>query len=882
MTPGRDGVSLNSPCSAGTDRRFRHCRVRARGVTSVPSRYFLGVNAAAARRTKRHALVVLAALSVAASVAVGGHRAGAQPPPEAGDAVGLLEELVADAGEPVGVSGTNAVDALHASGTTELAAQNAGMEPDELIEELTHDQTMFVTGDAMVGYRDEAPAVDELTGADAPAAVALTAPADVDVFDLSSQPSSGKVLYLDIDGHVTTDGYWNSLEQFQATAEPYVSPLSVSDAQRDAVYEIWRRVAEDYAAFDINVTTRDPGVDGLRKTSAGDQNYGQRMVISPTNWMGRGTLGIALLDVFDEPVDYSAFVFTSGLTPRVIAEAVSHEAGHTLGLRHDGTTSGDEYYDGHGDWAPIMGRSISSAALVTQWSKGEYAFANNPEDDIAEIAAYTGYRPDDHVCTRLIGASSTTEGIIGAGGDVDSFAVDLGVGPAEVVLRPALAAGSNLHAALTVRDAGGTVLTRRPSVVTNWTSSITFDVPSSGRYTIEVGSSDWLTRFTGFGTYGSIGAYILQVSGAAGVAGPPTCGQASGLMSVTPARLLDTRTGHGGARRVPAGGQIALQVTGRGGVPVGAQAAVLSVVAVGSRGPGFLTTFPCTSPRPTASTVNFVAGQVVANTTIATLSGGGQLCIYAHAATDVVVDVTGWIGPAATQRFNSTTPTRVADTRSGLGGVSRLAAGGTIQVDVAAWVPPSASAVALNVTSDAASSAGFVTVFPCAAARPSTSTINFVAGDVRPNNTIVGLGANRRICVYSMSPTDIVVDLTGWFGPTGLSYLPAVPERLLDTREGRGPVGPSSVVAYRPATVALGSAEAVAAAVNVTAVDHPAGGFVSTFDCVTRTNTSTVNAIRGQVNANGAIVPLSRGSDSCLFSQSGGQLVVDLNGWWVR
>jgi hypothetical protein len=821
-------------------------------------------------------------MSVAASIAVGSQGAGAQTSSDPADAVAELGDVVAASGELIGVTGAAAVEALETTGTTELAAANAGMDPDELVEELTDDSSMFVTGDAMVGYLDAAPHVDELTGTDAPTVAPLSAPAGVDVFDLSSQPSSGKVLYLDVDGHTTTDDYWNSLAQFQANAAPYVNPRSMTAGERDALYEIWQRVAEDYSAFDVNVTTRDPGVEALRKTWPGDQNYGQRMVISPTNWIGGGTLGVALLDVFDESVDYSAFVFTSGLGPRVIAEAVSHEAGHTLGLRHDGTTAGAEYYDGHGDWASIMGRSISSAALVTQWSKGEYPLANNSEDDVVDIATYTGFRQDDHVCTRLIEPVSTTAGIIGAGGDVDRFAVDLEAGPATVTLRPALARGSNLHAQITVRDAAGAALNAGPDAIVDWTASVSIDVVAPGRYTIEVGPSGWLTPSTGFSTYGSMGAYTLEVSGAgSAVSGlVPPCVATSGFTSVTPARLLDTRTGEGGAFRIPAGGQIALQVTGRRGVPVGATAAVLGVVAVDPRGSGFLTAFPCTPARPTASTLNFVAGQIVANTTIATLSAGGRVCIYAHAETDVVVDVTGWLGDDSGSKFTPAGPTRVMDTRTGQGGARRLRAGGTVEVDFSS-LPAGTTAVALNVTSDAPSGAGFATVYPCAAARPRTSTINFVAGDTRPNNTIVGLGGGR-VCVYSLTSTEIIVDLVGYFGPTGLSYLPTEPTRLIDTRETRGYLAPGAAVSYRPATASLGTYSAVSAAVNVTAVGHRAAGFVTTYDCTTRSTTSSVNAVVGQVNANGALVPLRDGRDSCLFTQSGGNLVVDLNGWWVR
>jgi len=182
------------------------------------------------------------------------------------------------------------------------------------------------------------------------------------------------------------------VQQSTIVSAPFATPSTATAAQRDAIYEIWQRVSEDYLPFDVNVTTRNPGVEGLRRTSDGDTAYGQRMVITPSNWVGSGTLGIALLNVFDASFDHSAFVFTLNRSPRVIAEAAAHEAGHTLALRHDGdSATGSEYYDGHGQWAPIMGRSIDVATPITQWSRGEYAGATNGEDDIGVIASYVGY-----------------------------------------------------------------------------------------------------------------------------------------------------------------------------------------------------------------------------------------------------------------------------------------------------------------------------------------------------------------------------------------------------------------------------------------------------------------------------------------------------------
>ena len=64
-------------------------------------------------------------------------------------------------------------------------------------------------------------------------------------------------------------------------------------------------------------------------------------------------------------------------------QTLIHEIGHTLGLYHSGQTTGVEYYAGHSDWAPIMG--VGYGKSLTQWSKGEYPNANQPQDDIAII-----------------------------------------------------------------------------------------------------------------------------------------------------------------------------------------------------------------------------------------------------------------------------------------------------------------------------------------------------------------------------------------------------------------------------------------------------------------------------------------------------------------
>ncbi len=208
----------------------------------------------------------------------------------------------------------------------------------------------------------------------------------------------------------------------------------------------------------------------------------------------------------------------------------------------------------------------------------------------------------------------------------------------------------------------------------------------------------------------------------------------------------------------------------------------------------------------------------------------------------------------------------------------RLAPGATLTVDLRSVVPSGTTAVALNATAVGADAASYLTVYPCGAV-PPTSTVNYAAGEARPNNAIVGL-SNGRVCEFSAASTDLLLDVTGAFGPTGLWYKPTSPTRVLDTRT-TGPVPAGGQVDYSVATPALGSDQPAAAFVNVTAADHPVPGYVTTFDCGVRRDTSTLNQQVGQVVANGANVPLS-GTRSCAWMSGGGQLIVDLNGWWVR
>jgi hypothetical protein len=320
-------------------------------------------------------------------------------------------------------------------------------------------------------------------------------------------------------------------------------------------------------------------------------------------------------------------------------------------------------------------------------------------------------------------------------------------------------------------------------------------------------------------------------------------------------------------------------VTGRAGIPVDARAAVVNVTAVGPDAAGYATIYPCTAQVPDVSVLNYAASQTVANNAIATLSPAGEVCVYTWAGADVLVDVTGWLGPSAGSRMVPVGPTRSVDTRSGLGGSGRVAAGSVTRFDLTAALAPQSTAVAVNLTALAPVNAGFMTAYPCSRGRPATSSVNFAAGETRPNNAIVGTD-DGSICVYSDTEADILLDVTASFGPNGLGLVPTDPVRLFDTRRNT-PFSDSEIRTYGVGASKLGTIAPRSASVNVTALDQSAPGFVTTFDCVNLRETSTLNPSARTVAANGAIVPVADGDRSCLLSSSGGNLIVDLNGWWV-
>ncbi len=374
------------------------------------------------------------------------------------------------------------------------------------------------------------------------------------------------------------------------------------------------------------------------------------------------------------------------------------------------------------------------------------------------------------------------------------------------------------------------------------------------------------------------------------------------FVSINPARILDTRTGFAtvdtllaGGGSLDAGSTLEVAVTGRGGVAADALAVSLNVTAVDAGGDGYLTVWPCGSPRPTASNVNYVLGATVANAVLATIGSRGAVCVYTSRRTHLVVDVSGFAPHDSTIR--AMVPARILDTRVGERTVDGLAQGEganpggrvlRLQVGDRAGVASGASAVALNVTALGATVDGFVTVYRCGGVPPTASSLNVVLGGVVANLVVTQIGADGSVCLFTQSTMDLVVDVDATFAG-GSTYRPLVPARLLETRpglstadglaNGTGPRAAGSVTQLPVAGrggVSLSSSTVV---LNVTVVGPSRAGYATVYPCgIDPPLASNINFSAGQTVPNAVIVRLGTNGTICVVTSQPADLVVDVTG----
>ena len=359
---------------------------------------------------------------------------------------------------------------------------------------------------------------------------------------------------------------------------------------------------------------------------------------------------------------------------------------------------------------------------------------------------------------------------------------------------------------------------------------------------------------------------------------------ATTFRAVTPHRVVDTRSGLG-ATRLRAGVPQTIELGDAGAVAVSANFTVDRPA-----GPGFLTVYPCTPTIPTVSTSNFTASPVP-NQAVVPIAGG-RVCAVSSVDADLLVDVNGWYAADGGLGLRVLTPRRLVDTRADdrplqPGEVRRVAVEG-----VDGGAPNEAAAIAVNLTAAGPQGDGFLRAFPCDDPAGESSNVNVVAGRDRANSAVVRTAADGTICVTSTVTTHLLVDVTGALVPgAGTSLRTVEPRRLLDTRSGAVELNPATagtrvapdqvvrlVVAGRRGV----PADALAAVVNVTAVDPTAAGFVTVVPCGEVPVVSTLNVDPTvPAIANGAVVGLDAGGAMCLVADHPVHLLVDVVGVWA-
>ena len=371
------------------------------------------------------------------------------------------------------------------------------------------------------------------------------------------------------------------------------------------------------------------------------------------------------------------------------------------------------------------------------------------------------------------------------------------------------------------------------------------------------------------------------------IATPPTTtppsNRLSALSALTPARILNTRSGVGVRAGRVVNQSVELQVTGSGGVPSSGVSSVSMNVTVtdtsaGDTG-GYVTVYPC-GALPDASNLNFIAGQTIPNAVITPVSASGKVCFYVFGGAHLIADVNGWSAPGS--GFTPVNPARVLNTRGG----SRVVNSSTeLQVTGVGAIPSSGvGAVSLNVTvttTTAGDAGGYVTVYPCGTL-PDASNLNFIAGQTIPNAVITPVSASGKVCFYVYGGAHLIADINGWYA-TGNGFVGVTPARVLNTRGASRVVGTTKELQVT-GVGAIPASGVGAVSLNVTVTDTTAddfGGYVTVYPCGTRPEASNLNFVSGQTIPNAVITPVSANGKVCFYVFGGAHLIADINGYYT-
>lgn len=459
-------------------------------------------------------------------------------------------------------------------------------------------------------------------------------------------------------------------------------------------------------------------------------------------------------------------------------------------------------------------------------------------------------------------------------------------------------ASSNVNAGSTPTSIDVNPLTNRVYVTNSiWNGTVaTIDETDASTTSLDLGNTTWPTALAVNEVTNTV--YVADtvgnsVSVIAGAASHP-----AQFVAIAPCRAADTRRPPG-----PFGGPYLASKSSRSfsipqsgcGIPDSAIAYSinLTIVPVSGRPIDFVTVWPTGAPMPVASTMNS-DGRYKANAAIVSAGVAGAIAVFTTDATDVILDITGYfqLPDLNTLQFYPLAPCRVFDTRnaSGILGGPYLLGGQERDFPVLAsncQVPSNAIAYSMNFTVVPVANhpLTYLTAWPAGQNQPDASNLNNPKATVVANAAIVSAGSGGAIAVYGSQDTHLIGDINGYFaeaGAQGLSFYPAFPCRVLDTRLSGGQFTgrrnpPASVAASqcRPPAGAQGYV------FNATVVPSTSLGFVTVWaDGDPFPIASNLNAVDAKVTSNMAVTENHNGKVDA-YASGITQLILDISGYFA-
>jgi uncharacterized repeat protein (TIGR01451 family) len=375
------------------------------------------------------------------------------------------------------------------------------------------------------------------------------------------------------------------------------------------------------------------------------------------------------------------------------------------------------------------------------------------------------------------------------------------------------------------------------------------------------------------------------------------------FVPVASCRAVDTRNPAGafGGPTMEANSARSFAIPQSGcGVPASAKAYSLNVTALPDGPLSYLSMWPTGQSQAVVSTLNSFNGSVVANAGIVQAGSGGAVTVYVTDVADVILDINGYFdsssGPTS-YAFYPSTPCRVADTRDAVGqfGGPTMYASQSRDFPIPlspCGIPATARAYSMNFTVVPGTSLGYLTTWATGGAVPEVSTLKSWTGKVLANAAVVPAGTNESVSVFVSDPTDVIMDVNGYFAAPGsegaLSFYPVTPCRVADTRTAEGPLGGPTMEAGSsrsfsiPASGCRVAATAAAYSVNITVVPQGVLNYLTAWPTGSaQPLVSTLNSFDGSVVANAAIIPAGAESAISLFVTNPADVVLDINGYFA-